>query len=223
MNTREILEQHKIWVRSAGKKGIKANLNGADLKYKNLSDTDLSDADLSNADLRYANLSGIDLIDTNLSGADLRYADLCCANLSKADLNGADLRNANLSNARLSSANLSGSYLRNANLSGVCLSKTNLSNTNLSSTNLSGAYLIGAYFPESPIIILGETYSISITNGESVRVGCQCHSINEWRKFSKKEIAEMDGKTALRFYPRLLDIIDFYCGKGERPDWLEKE
>ncbi|HDL6748771.1 TPA: pentapeptide repeat-containing protein, partial [Yersinia enterocolitica] len=32
----------------------------------------------------------------------------------------------------------------------------------------------------------------------------------------------MDGKTALKFYPRLLDIIDFYLGKGERPEWLNE-
>ena len=30
----------------------------------------------------------------------------------------------------------------------------------------------------------------------------------------------MDGEDSLKFYPRLLDIIDFYCGKGERPEWL---
>ncbi|CNI15594.1 pentapeptide repeat-containing protein [Yersinia frederiksenii] len=32
----------------------------------------------------------------------------------------------------------------------------------------------------------------------------------------------MDGKTALKFYPRLLDIIDLYLGKGERPEWLNE-
>lgn len=74
--------------------------------------------------------------------------------------------------------------------------------------------------PESTFIIMGEIYFISIVNGDCVRAGCQCHSIRDWRNFSKHEIAEMDSKTSLKFYPRLLDIIDFYCGKGDRPDWL---
>jgi hypothetical protein len=33
----------------------------------------------------------------------------------------------------------------------------------------------------------------------------------------------MDGEDSLKFYPRLLDIIDFYCGKGERPEWLKAQ
>ncbi|AKJ43789.1 pentapeptide repeat family protein [Pragia fontium] len=32
----------------------------------------------------------------------------------------------------------------------------------------------------------------------------------------------MDGRKALRFYPRLLDLIDFFVGKGERPEWLKE-
>lgn len=70
---------------------------------------------------------------------------------------------------------------------------------------------------------MGEKYFISITNGEHVRAGCQNHTVEEWRNYSKQEIAEMDGRDALKFYPRLLDIIDFYVGKGERPEWLTRK
>ncbi|HDH8802932.1 TPA: pentapeptide repeat-containing protein [Salmonella enterica subsp. enterica serovar Enteritidis] len=136
----------------------------------------------------------------DLSGADLRGADLCDANLSGADLSGADLRGADLRGADLCDANLSG-----ADLSGA---------------DLRGADLRGADLPDLTFVILGEKYFISITNGEYVRAGCQNHTVEEWRKYSKQEIAEMDGRKALKFYPRLLDIIDFYIGKGERPDWL---
>ena len=79
MNKKEldkILDNHKLWLRTNGNEGERANL-----RYADLSGADLSGADLSGANLRYANLSGADL-----SGANLR-----CANLS-----GADLRNANL-------------------------------------------------------------------------------------------------------------------------------
>ncbi|EEF7973904.1 pentapeptide repeat-containing protein [Salmonella enterica] len=144
----------------------------------------------SRADLRGANLRG-----ANLRDADLRGANLCGANLRGADLCGADLRGANLRDADLRGADLRGA-------------------------NLCGANLCGADLPDLTFVILGEKYFISITNGEYVRAGCQNHTVEEWRKYSKQEIAEMDGRKALKFYPRLLDIIDFYIGKGERPDWL---
>ncbi|EKS4177923.1 pentapeptide repeat-containing protein [Salmonella enterica] len=159
----------------------------------------------SRADLRGANLRG-----ANLRGADLRGADLRDANLRGADLFGADLLGANLCGANLRGADLCGANLRGANLRGA----------NLRGANLRGANLCGANLPDLTFVILGEKYFISITNGEYVRAGCQNHTVEEWRKYSKQEIAEMDGRKALKFYPRLLDIIDFYIGKGERPDWL---
>ncbi|ELY2553482.1 pentapeptide repeat-containing protein [Cronobacter sakazakii] len=141
----------------------------------------------------------------DLRGADLRGADLRGADLRDANLRGADLRGADLRGADLRGANLRGADLRGADLRGA---------------NLRGADLRGADLPDLTYVIIGEKYFISITNGEYVRAGCQNHTAEEWRKYSKHEIAEMDGRKALKFYPRLLDIIDFYLGKGERPDWL---
>ncbi|HHV7761585.1 TPA: pentapeptide repeat-containing protein [Salmonella enterica] len=159
-----------------------------------------SRADLRGADLRGANLRGANLYGANLRGADLRGADLRGADLRGADLYGADLYGADLYGADLYGADLYGADLRGA--------------------DLRGADLRGADLPDLTFVILGEKYFISITNGEYVRAGCQNHTVEEWRKYSKQEIAEMDGRKALKFYPRLLDIIDFYIGKGERPDWL---
>ncbi|EAQ0555262.1 pentapeptide repeat-containing protein [Salmonella enterica subsp. enterica serovar Oranienburg] len=159
----------------------------------------------SRADLRGANLRGANLCDADLRGADLRDADLFGADLLGANLRGANLRGANLRGADLCGANLCGADLCGADLRGA---------------NLRGANLCGADLPDLTFVILGEKYFISITNGEYVRAGCQNHTVEEWRKYSKQEIAEMDGRKALKFYPRLLDIIDFYIGKGERPDWL---
>ncbi|EGS1815253.1 pentapeptide repeat-containing protein [Salmonella enterica] len=157
-----------------------------------------------------ANLCGADLRGANLCGADLRGANLCGTNLRGADLRGADLCGTNLRGADLRGADLRGANLRGANLCGA----------DLRGANLCGANLCGADLPDLTFVILGEKYFISITNGEYVRAGCQNHTVEEWRKYSKQEIAEMDGRKALKFYPRLLDIIDFYIGKGERPDWL---
>ncbi|HGB5325370.1 TPA: pentapeptide repeat-containing protein [Salmonella enterica subsp. enterica serovar Typhimurium] len=162
-----------------------------------------------------ANLYGANLYDANLRGANLRGANLYGANLYGANLYGANLYDANLYGANLYDANLRGANLRGANLYDA-----NLRDANLRGANLSGANLSGANLPDLTFVILGEKYFISITNGEYVRAGCQNHTVEEWRKYSKQEIAEMDGRKALKFYPRLLDIIDFYIGKGERPDWL---
>lgn len=144
-----------------------------------------------------ANFSGAYLRDANFSGANLRNADLSWANLIEA----------NLRMANLSGANLRGANLRDANLRGA---------------DLSGADLRVGILPDHTYAIMGEEYPITITNGEYLRAGCQNHTIEDWRKFTRSEIAEMDGKTALKFYPRLLDIADFYLGKGERPEWLNK-
>ncbi|EGS7963600.1 pentapeptide repeat-containing protein, partial [Salmonella enterica] len=141
---------------------------------------------------------GADLRDTNLRGADLYGANLCDTNLRGADLRDTNLRGANLCGADLYGANLCGA--------------------DLCDTNLRGADL-----PDLTFVILGEKYFISITNGEYVRAGCQNHTVEEWRKYSKQEITEMDGRKALKFYPRLLSIIDFYLGAGEWPDWVKSD
>ncbi|EDR9233218.1 pentapeptide repeat-containing protein [Salmonella enterica subsp. enterica serovar Javiana] len=206
----KILEEHKVWITSMRESGSRANLYGANLPGANL-----RGANLYGANLRGANLRGADLYGANLRGADLRGADLYGANLRGADLRGADLYGANLRGADLRGANLRGANLYGANLRGA-----NLYGANLRGADLRGANLYGADLPDLTFVILGEKYFISITNGEYVRAGCQNHTVEEWRKYSKQEIAEMDGRKALKFYPRLLDIIDFYIGKGERPDWL---
>ncbi len=97
------------------------------------------------------------------------------------------------------------------------------SRANLYGADLRGANLYGADLPDLTFVILGEKYFISITNGEYVRAGCQNHTVEEWRKYSKQEITEMDGRKALKFYPRLLSIIDFYLGAGEWPDWVKSD
>ncbi len=142
---------------------------------------------------------------------------------SRANLYGADLRGANLRGADLRGANLCGADLRGANLCGANLCGANLCGANLCGADLRGADLYGADLPDLTFVILGEKYFISITNGEYVRAGCQNHTVEEWRKYSKQEITEMDGRKALKFYPRLLSIIDFYLGAGEWPDWVKSD
>ncbi|MGQ6213338.1 pentapeptide repeat-containing protein [Serratia sp. IR-2025] len=189
---RKILDEHKVWVTSLRESGSRANLCGA-----NLCGADLRGANLCGANLRGANLCGADLCDADLRGANLRGANLCGANLRGANLCGADLCDADLCGADLRGANLCGADLRGANL-------------------------CGANLPDHTFVIMGEPYYLQISNGEYVRAGCQNHTVEQWRNFTKREIAEMDGKKALKFYPRLLKIIDFYLGAGEHPEWINE-
>ncbi|HEY4467275.1 MAG TPA: pentapeptide repeat-containing protein [Klebsiella sp.] len=205
MNTvelRKILDEHKVWVESFRHQGARANLCDADLRDADLRDADLRGADLRDANMRGANLCGADLRDANMRGANLCGANLCGANLRDADLRDADLRGADLRDANMRGANLCGANLRDA--------------------NLRGADLRGANLPDLTFVIMGMEYTITITNGEYLQAGCQSHKIEDWRQFSKRDIAKMDGRCALKFYPRLLDVIDFYISKGSRPEWLNE-
>ncbi|ELG3411685.1 pentapeptide repeat-containing protein [Salmonella enterica] len=209
----KILEEHKVWITSMHESGSRAdlygaNLYGANLCGANLYGANLCGANLRGADLRGADLRGADLYDADLYGANLYGANLYGANLCGANLRGADLRGADLRGADLYDADLYGANLRGADLRGA---------------DLRGADLYGADLPDLTLVILGDKYFISITNGEYVRAGCQNHTVEEWRKYSKQEIAEMDGRKALKFYPRLLSIIDFYLGAGEWPDLVKND
>ncbi|EAQ5408306.1 pentapeptide repeat-containing protein [Salmonella enterica] len=204
----KILEEHKVWITSMRESGSRADLRDANLYGADLCGANLCDADLYGANLCDANLRGADLRGADLRGADLRGANLRDANLRDANLCGADLCGADLCGANLCDANLYGADLCGADLCGA---------------NLRDANLCGADLPDLTFVILGEKYFISITNGEYVRAGCQNHTVEEWRKYSKQEITEMDGRKALKFYPRLLSIIDFYLGAGEWPDWVKSD
>ena len=68
---KEILDQHQLWIESAGKLGTRAYLGSADLDSANLTDANLTDANLCGANLCGANLRG-----TILTGAYLAAANL---------------------------------------------------------------------------------------------------------------------------------------------------
>ncbi|WP_145598652.1 pentapeptide repeat-containing protein [Yersinia alsatica] len=94
------------------------------------------------------------------------------------------------------------SYRQNgsrANLRDANLRDANLCGADLRGANLRDANLCGADLPDRTYIIMGDKYFLQISNGDTVRAGCQSHTAEEWRKFSKREIADMDGKTALKF------------------------
>ena len=44
------------------------------------------------------------------------------------------------------------------------------------------------------------------TDGKSLQIGCQHHSVNEWREFDDQRIAQMD-EEALVFWNQYKDVI----------------
>lgn len=69
----QVLHDHAQWLKSRGKSGKRADLNGADLRNASLLGADLRNASLRNASLSNASLNGADL-----SGASGLFAPMAC-------------------------------------------------------------------------------------------------------------------------------------------------
>lgn len=205
-----IISEHKAWLMTIGNRSYRghiADLRGEDLRDAELNHVRLSYADLSHADLRGAKMFLSSLRKANLRGANFRGADLRSSCLIEADLTYVDLRKADL---------------RGADLRDAKLCKADLRGANLGKADLRGADLSGADLPDRTYVIHGEEYEVIITNGEYVRIGDWIYCVNAWRNFSRIEVAGKDGGRVMKFYPRLLDILDFYLGKGSRPAWVNE-
>ncbi|WP_337022496.1 MULTISPECIES: pentapeptide repeat-containing protein [unclassified Pantoea] len=189
------LEAHRRWLTSKGAEGERLILQGVNLSQVNL----------RGAQLERASITGSDFFNTDLSHANLRGASLHRCDFRKTILRGAQL---------------SGASLRGALFSLTDLSYTDMRGADLFSTDLRGACLRSARLPEGTWLISGEIYDIQITNGSLLRVGCEEHPVWDWRSLNREEVLSMDGERALKFYPRLLTLLDCHLGQGERPEWL---
>ena len=122
-------------------RGMKINLEEADLTGVFLENANLKDADFDGANLNGTNLKGANLlrslfiysslIKANLIGANLGGAHLEYAKLREATLNGASLQDVNLS-----FADLRGATLKRADLKRTCFVETNLEKTDLKEAQL---------------------------------------------------------------------------------------
>ena len=138
------------------------------------------DADLTGAYLTGADLTGAYLTGAYLTGAYLRDADLRDADLTGADLTGADLRDADLTGADLTGADLRGADLTGADLTGADWNaKITLKNSIVCINNLN--------------------YTIYLLDNH-IQIGCECHSFEDWKNFTNKDIIAMDGKKALEWW-----------------------
>ncbi|MER0117346.1 pentapeptide repeat-containing protein [Acinetobacter baumannii] len=129
------------------------------------------------------------------SGMIARHA-LESAIADDADLRDADLRDANLRGADLRGADLRDADLRDANLRGA---------------DLRGADLRGA--KAAPLIVYGLRWNVIISGLGKMRIGCQEHSVEDWKSFDDARITRMDSE-ALEFWNQhksmLLNMCDSY-------------
>ena len=113
--------------------------------------------------------------------------------LETAIAEGANLQDANLQDANLQDANLRGANLQDANLWDA---------------NLWGANLWDAKNP--PMIITGLLWSIYINGVGMMRIGCQNHSIEDWKNFTDEKISAMDSN-ALTFWNQYKSMLLSAC------------
>ena len=164
----------------------KVDLSRSDLRGSNLSDCDLSDCDLSGSDL-----SGSDLIGCDLRGCDLSGSDLSDCDLSDCDLSDCDLSDCDLSGSDLSGCDLSGSYLSGSDLSGSDLRDCDLRGSDLRGSDLR--------------VLQTDIWTVYVQKN-TIRIGCQYHSISDWAQFTDGQIANMHG-SALIWWKIWKDII----------------
>ncbi len=170
----ELLEEHTLWVSTAGRRGCHLDLSGYDLRgVKDLRTFPLTairavSANFLNQDLRHAEMQSAifdrsDFRDCDLSNADLRgssfkYAQMARANLSGVILCGLQFNNsdgskriqrADLSGANFRYGNFTGADLRDCNLTGVDFSHAVLRGCDLRRTDLNGAIFRGAILDDA--------------------------------------------------------------------------
>ena len=116
------------------------------------------------------------------SGMAMRYA------LEKATAARADLTDANLSRADLSRADLTGAYLSGAYLSGA-------------------KWRDGITISRAPLQISGLHWWMVYILDAHMQIGCELHSLDDWRSFDDARIVKMDGRNALRFWRAHKDAL----------------
>ena len=82
----------------------------------------------------------------------------------------------------------------------------------LEQANLSGANLIGAKW--NGIIINRAPLQITIPNqwlifilDDHMQIGCELHTLADWRQFDNARIVAMDGRSALAFWRKYKDVL----------------
>ncbi|EPP9670109.1 pentapeptide repeat-containing protein, partial [Acinetobacter baumannii] len=104
-----------------------------------------------------------------------------------------------------------GANLRGADLRGADLYGADLRGANLRGANLRGADLRGA--KAAPLFVYGLCWDVIISGLGKMRIGCQEHTVADWKAFDDARITRMDSE-ALEFWNQyksmLLNMCDSY-------------
>ena len=114
-----------------------------------------------------------------------------------------------LSRAELRDVDFRGAYLRGSDFRGANLRDVDFRDADLRDVDFSGADLRGADL----IVITWEWWTTYITKGH-IRIGCQSHTLQEWKNFSDEEIIRM-GPKALEFCKQNKELIIGLCERFE--------
>ena len=134
---------------------------------------------------------------------DLRDTDLSGAVLSGAVLRDTDLRGADLRDTDLSGAVLSGAVLRDTDLRGAKFGNGTTSNI-------------------TPLQIIGLTWDVIIFDN-TMKIGCQWHSLHDWELFDDDTIKRMDVRNAPQFWATNKDwLLGFAKAHGRTFEPVEK-
>ena len=134
-------------------------------------------ANFSSADFRGANFSSADFRGANFRGADFRGADFRGVDFRDVDFRDVDFRGANFRYAHFRGANFSSADFRGANFSSADFSISK------------HQYKIGNMREWHSMQL--DTYEIGFNN-RLLCIGCQQHTIKEWKNFTDDEISKLD-------------------------------
>jgi uncharacterized protein YjbI with pentapeptide repeats len=95
----------------------------------------------------------------------------------------------------LEAATAARAYLARANLAGAYLVHANLADANLAGAK----WRDGVTISRAPLQISGLHWMVFILD-QHMQIGCELHTLDDWRSFDDARIAQMDGRHALRFW-----------------------
>lgn len=102
-----------------------------------------------------------------------------------------------------------------ANLCGADLYGANLRGADMCGANLCGADMCGDKLTKNPLFLLNLQWDVVVTT-TILKIGCQIHTISDWRSFDDDKISSM-APDALGFWRKnkvaILALCDAHCAE----------
>jgi uncharacterized protein YjbI with pentapeptide repeats len=146
---KQILDAHRSYRESDGKRGGPANFSGEVIDGYDFSGLDLQGLHAQDTVLTGCKFVGCDLFGADLTDAAAKGCDFSRAQLGKADLQGGDFSASRFDGARLIAAHLSEANLREASFAGADLNGAFLARCDIDGARFDGANLSHTTFAGS--------------------------------------------------------------------------